>query len=185
MSDTERAGSDWLRSRQSRSLLWATLLLCLILGTGVVVVGAPEARFPGQSDQALSDDEAAAQVVAAARRIVSAARLQKATGAYSFQSCATAGKPPYEVVVYATFAVPERDPAAYLQSATDALSADGWTRSPVVGERFGEKLTKDGVVALINRDATDARHAILRVYGECRNWGSHHDDDPAWTEVGL
>ncbi|ULE32357.1 hypothetical protein [Mycobacterium sp. IDR2000157661] len=181
-ADSARGG-HWLRSRPSRGLLLATLLISLALGVAVVMVEGAETQT--WSGAPLSDDEAAAQVVAAARQIVSAAQLQQTAGGYSFQPCTTTGNPPYQVTMYATFAVPERNPARYLDGVADAMSADGWARSPVVGERFGAKLSSDGVVALINRDATDSGHATLRLYGECRNWGAHRDDDPAWTEIDF
>lgn len=176
-------GGGWLRPRRSRALLWATLLMCLVLGVAAVLVDDSDGEtWPGQP---LSDEEAVAQVVTAARQIVSAAQLEQARGGYSFQPCTTTGDPPYQVTMYASFAVPERVTAQYLDSVTEAMIADGWTRSPAVGERFGEKLSSDGVVALINRDATDTGYATLRLYGDCRNWGSHRDDLPAWTEVGF
>lgn len=176
-------GGDWLRSRPTRGLLWAALLMCLMLGVAVVMVeGSNTEKWSGRP---LSDDEAAAQVVGSARQIVSAAQLQQTSGSYSFQPCTTSGDPPYQVTLYATFAVPERNPARYLDGVAEAMSADGWTPSPVVGERFGDKLSRDSVVALVNRDATRSGHATLRLYGECRNWGAHRDDDPAWTEIDF
>lgn len=88
-------------------------------------------------------------------------------------------------MLYATFAVPQGDRARYLQEATQAMTAAGWARSPVVGEPFGDKLTRDGVTALVSGDAAEPGVATMRLYGECRNWGPHRDDDPAWTEVGF
>ncbi|MEO3759350.1 hypothetical protein ABGB19_13810 [Mycobacterium sp. B14F4] len=185
MTPAPTAGGDWLRSPPARALLWASLLMSLILGVSLVTVTGSDPLAPGQSDRPLDDDEAVAQVVSAARGIISAAGLQQTTGGYSFQSCATTDAPPFQAVLYATFLVPEGDPARYLHAATEAMTARGWTRSPVVGERFGENMTKDGVAALINRDATAPGFAAMRLYGECRNWGPHREDDPAWTEVDL
>ena len=165
-------------------LLWAALILGLVLGVGVIATAAKD-PLQDTSAAAMSDDDAVAQVVSAARQIVSAAGLQQPAGGYSFQSCATADEPPYQATVYATFAVPQGDPARYVKAAADAMAADGWTRSPVAGERFGQKLSRDGVTALINRDDSGAGVATLRLYGECRNWESHRDDDPVWTEVDL
>jgi hypothetical protein len=172
---------DWLRSRPSRALLGVALLMCLVLGAGVVAVsGSPE-----PTGEPLSDEAAVAQVVSAAREIVATAQLHQAAGGYSFQSCAGGDDPPYQAALYATFAVPQQNPARYLQEAAAAVSADGWTRSPAVGEHFGIKLARDGLTALLDREGADTGFAALRLYGECRNDGDHRDDDPAWTEVGL
>lgn len=178
------ARGDWLRSRSARGLLWATLLMCLALGAGVLTVDGTD-RSPSEGAPPLADDQAVAQVVTAARRIVAVAELQKPSGGYSFQSCSTADEPPYQAVLHATFALPQYDPARYVHEVAEAMTADGWTPSPVVGERFGAKLTRAGVTALISREGTDTPSATLRLYGECRNWGSHRDDDPVWSEVGL
>ena len=125
-------GDAWLRSRPSRILLWATLILCLVLGPGVVAT-SQSAPVPGRSAPPLSDDEAVAQVVTAARQIVSVAQLPQASGGYSFQSCATTDEPPYQATVYASFAVPRADPARSVRAAAHAMAAGGWTRSPVAG----------------------------------------------------
>ena len=183
MIPTSSTRGEGLRSPPARGLLWAALLISLTLGVGLVVVSGPGS--PAQSGRPLDDDEAVAQVVEAARRIVSTARLQQTAGGYSFQSCTSADGAPYQAALYATFAVPQRDSARYLDEVTSAMTTAGWTPSSVVGERFGDKLTRGGVTALINRHATDAGIATMRLYGECRNWGTHRDDNPAWTEVDF
>ena len=54
---------DWIRSPQSKALLWATFVMSLVLGASLVIVDRHRAEAPGRS---LTDDQAAAQVVGAA-----------------------------------------------------------------------------------------------------------------------
>ena len=94
---------DWFRSPQSRALLWVALVMSLVLGASLVVVDRHRAEAPGVP---LSDDQAVEQVVGSARQIVAAARLQQATGGYSFVSCENENEPPYQAALYMSFRLP-------------------------------------------------------------------------------
>lgn len=92
--------ADWLRSRPSRLLLWAALIICLGLGAGVVMLTGTESNQPAA---ALGDDEAAAQVMTAARRAVDAAQLSRPVGGYAYLSCSAEDGPPYQAAPGARF----------------------------------------------------------------------------------
>ncbi|MGV0717591.1 hypothetical protein ABQE93_19515 [Mycolicibacterium sp. XJ662] len=173
---------DWLRSRQSTALLWAALMLCLLLGVGFVVVNEPAVQAPRQHAEPLTDEQAAAQVVDAARQIVAAAQLQRLAGGYAYMSCKNVDEPPYQAVFHLNFAYPQ-DNWRYLADVAAAMAEHGWAQAPTTAERFGHKLTKDGVLAVLHRQ--DDGVAVLRLYGECRNTGDHRDDNPAWIDVDL
>jgi hypothetical protein len=173
---------DWIRSPQSKALLWATLGMSLVLGASLIVVDRHRAEAPGVP---LSDDQAAGQVVNAARQVVAAARLQQATGGYSFVSCVNENEPPYQAALYMSFRLPHDDWMRYQRDIVSAMIAQDWVESPVTGEQFGRKLTKDGVSAVLERSNGDRAFATMRLYGECRNTADHRNDDPAWTEVSL
>ncbi|MGE2722537.1 hypothetical protein [Mycolicibacterium celeriflavum] len=176
--------ADWLRSPPGRLLLWAAFAMCLILGAAVVITGREGAR-PDHPTATFSDEEAAAQVVTAARRAVAAAQLQRPTGGYAFMPCGASDGPPFQAVLHMTFSVPQANSARHVDDIATALVADGWDRSAAEGERFGLKLTGEGVTALVTRDPRRPDSATMRLYGECRVADDHSDDDPVWTEVTL
>lgn len=176
--------ADWLRSRPARVLLAAALALSLILGAAFVVLGDQPAEAPVVQGEALTDEQAADQVVDAARVVVAAAGLKDAAGGYSFLSCSTGDGPPYQAVLHLTFALPQQGSARYLDGVAAAMTARGWRESPAAAEHFGHKLTAGGLMAELSRNTENRAVATLRMYGECRNT-SDHRDDPAWTEVSL
>lgn len=173
---------DWLRSRQSTTLLWAALVLCLLLGVAFVVVNEPVVQAPRQYAEPLPDERAAAQVVDAARQIVAAAQLQRPAGGYAFVSCKNVDEPPYQAVFHLNFTLLQ-DNWRYLDDVAATMAEHGWAQAPTAAERFGHKLTKDGVTSVLHRQDDDV--AVLRLYGECRNTGDHRDDNPAWTDVSF
>nr|WP_090342049.1 hypothetical protein [Mycolicibacterium malmesburyense]CRL72327.1 lipoprotein LppJ [Mycolicibacterium malmesburyense] len=176
--------ADWLRSRPSRLLVWSAFATCLVLGAAVVIT-ALEGATTDHSTTSLRDEEATAQVVTAARRAVAAAQLQQSTGGYAFMPCGASDGPPFQAVLHMTFGVPQAGSAQYMDDIAAALVADGWARSAAEGERFGLKLTGEGVTALVTRDPRRPDSATMRLYGECRVGDDHSDDDPVWTEVAL
>ncbi|MCT7661890.1 hypothetical protein [Mycobacterium deserti] len=177
--------THWIRTRQSRALIGAALAMSLALGAAFVAVNDPPPDAPAQHGAALSDAQAAAQVVDAAREIVATAGLREATGGYTFMSCSTGDEPPYQAALYMSFAVPQATSAQYLDGVASAMAADGWAVSAVVGEHFGHKLTLGGVISDISRNPEKPGFATMRLYGECRNIADHRDDNPAWTDVSL
>lgn len=176
--------ADWIRPRQSRALLWAALLLCLVFGVGFVVVNEPAAQAPDLHAQPLSDEQAAAQVVDAARQAVAAAHLRQPTGGYAYLSCKNADEPPYQAVLHLTFVLPQ-DNWRYLDDVAASMAGHGWVPAPTTAERFGAKLTRAGVTAVLQRQDAGADVATMRLYGQCRNLGDHRDDNPVWTEVAF
>jgi hypothetical protein len=154
----------------------------LVLGAGLLVVDRHRAEAPGLP---LTDEQAAGQVVDSARQVVAAARLQQATGGYSFVSCVNEDEPPYQAALYMSFRLPHDDWVRYQRDVVSAMIAHGWVEAPAMGEHFGRKLTDDGVTAVLERGNGDSTFATMRLYGECRNTTDHRNDDPVWTEVSL
>lgn len=175
--------ADWLRSRPSRLLLWAALMMCLGLGAGVVLLTGPEP--PDRPAAALRDDEAATQVLTAGRRVVAAAQLQQPAGGYSFMSCSSADSPPYQVVLNMHFVVPQRNPTQYLDQVAADLITDGWVMAATEAEHFGVKLTTAELTAVLEREPSEPQSATIRLYGACRVMGDHSDDDPVWTDIAF
>ncbi len=60
-------GRYWIRTPQSRRLMWAALVLSLVLGVALVVVDRQEADAAGQVAVPLTDEQAVEQVVGSAR----------------------------------------------------------------------------------------------------------------------
>ncbi len=131
----------------------------------------------------MTDAQAAGQVVASAKQIVSLAQLQDATGGYAFVSCKNENEPPYQAAIYVSFRLPQSNSVKYLRDVAASMAAHGWTPAASMGEHFGQKLTKDGVTAIFFRSVNDTDFATMRLYGECRNTADHRNDNPAWTEV--
>ena len=136
---------DWIRTPQSRGLMWAALVLSLVLGLAVVVVDHREPAG-AQVGTSLTDEQAVEQVVGSARRIVAAAKLHDPAGGYTFVSCATESDPPYQVALYMSFTLPHSNWASYLDDVASAMVATaGRTRrrqpsilagnSPAAGSR--------------------------------------------------
>jgi hypothetical protein len=166
-------------------LLWAALIVSLALAACVVWFAHPTPEPPGADATPLTDQQAAAQVVDAARRIVAAAKLEHATAGYMFVSCANDSDPPYQAALYMNFALPQDNSGHYLKEIAAAMVADGWAGAPTAGENLGQKLTKDGVISVFYRNPSRRDFATMRLYGECRTTSDHHHDDPLWTEVQL
>jgi hypothetical protein len=82
--------SNWLRAPRSVALLIAAFVTSLVLGTGFVVINDSTADAIGAHGVALTDDQAAGQVVGSAKQIVTAAHLRDVTGGYAFVSCTNA-----------------------------------------------------------------------------------------------
>ena len=177
------AVADWLRSRPSRLLLWAALLMCLFLGVGVVLLTGPQP--PGRPAEALGDDAAATQVVTAARRVVAAAQLRQPAAGYAYLSCSSGDNPPYQAVLHMRFAVPQRDSEQYLDRVAADLIADGWAMAATEAEHFGVKLTTANLTAVLEREPSVPESATIRLYGPCLVMGDHRHDDPVWTDLAF
>ena len=173
----------WLRSPRSVVLLLAALMTALALGAGFLSLRNLRADAVTLQGAPMTDAQAAGQVVASAKQIVSLAQLQDATGGYAFVSCKNENEPPYQAAIYMSFRLPQSNSVKYLRDVAASMAAHGWTPAASMGEHFGQKLTKDGVTAIFFRSVTDTDFATMRLYGECRNTADHRNDNPAWTEV--
>ena len=173
----------WLRSPRSVVLLLAALTTALVVGAGLVTLRNLRAEAVALQGAPMTDAQAAGQVVAAARQIVSTAQLQDATGGYAFVSCKNESEPPYQAAIYMSFRLPQSNSVKYLRDVGASMAAHGWAPAASMGEHFGQKLTRDGVTAIFYRSINDADFATMRLYGECRNTADHRNDDPVWTEV--
>jgi hypothetical protein len=176
---------DWISSPRALALLWVALVMSLSLGIGVVAFGNRAQEVSGAHGTGLTDAQAASQVVDAAREIVAAARLQRATGGYTFVSCTNENDPPYQATLYMTFALPQDNSSKFLHDVASAMVGGGWTDTPADGENFGQKLTKSGVTSVFYRNPSRRDFATMRLYGQCRDTSDHRHDNPAWIEVGL
>ena len=173
----------WLRSPRSVVLLLAALATALVIGAAFLSLRDRRADAVALDGAPMTDAQAAGQVVASAKQIVSLAQLQDATGGYAFVSCKNENEPPYQAAIYMSFRLPQSNSVKYLRDVATSMATHGWTRAPSMGEHFGQKLTKDGVTAIVYREGADAQFATLRLYGECRNVADHRNDNPVWREV--
>jgi hypothetical protein len=172
---------DRLRAPRSAALLIAAFVTFLVLVTSCRV--SDDSAVDAADGAALTDEQAAAQVVNSAKQIVAVAQLREATGAYAFLSCKNENDPPYQAALYMNFRLPQTNSAKYLSDVAAAMVAHGWTDAPAMSKHFGEKLTKDGVTSILYRNVNDGDFATMRLYGECRNTADHRNDNPPWTDV--
>jgi len=173
----------WLRSPLSVVLLLAALVTVLVVGAGFAKLRDLHADAAILRGAPMTDAQAAEQVLASARQIVSTAQLQDATGGYAFVSCKNETEPPYQAAIYLSFRLPQGNSVRYLRDVAASMAAHGWAQASSTGEHFGQKLTKDGVTAIFYRAVNYTSFATMRLYGECRNTADHRNDNPVWTEV--
>jgi hypothetical protein len=167
-------------------LLVATLSLTLVLGVVVMLVTHSAARAAYLRDHpanALTDEQASAQVVDAVVDVVGTAGLRDPAGGYAFRSCKNADDPPYQVTVDMTFAVPQGNSVGYLDAVAKAMVGLGWTDAESLSEHFGRKMTRAGLTSVFHRNPESLDLATMSVSGECRVVSDHHADDPVWTEL--
>jgi hypothetical protein len=173
----------WLRSPRYLVLLLAALVTALVMGAALLSLRNLRADAVALQGEPMTDAEAAGQVVASAKQIVSLAQLQDTTGGYAFVSCKNENEPPYQATINMSFRLPQSNSVKYLRDVAASMAAHGWAHAASMSEHFGQKLTKDGVTAIFYRSVNDADFATMRLYGECRNTADHRNDNPAWTEV--
>jgi hypothetical protein len=162
--------------------LAALIAMCAVAGALLWLTDrrAGEVHVQGEP---MTDAQAAGQVVASAKQIVSAAQLREVSGGYAFVSCQNANEPPYQATVYLNFRLPQNNSVKYLRDVAASLAAHGWASAASTSEHFGQKLTKDGVTAIIYRSVDETDFATMRLYGECRITADHRSDNPVWREV--
>jgi len=171
------------RSQRYVVLALAALIAVLALAGGMLWLNGRRADEVHTQGEPMTDAQAAGQAVASARQIVDVAQLRDASGGYAFVSCQNANEPPYQVTVYMKFRLPQSNSVKYLRDVAASLVAHGWAQAASMGEHFGQKLTRDGVTAIIYRSVNETDFATLRLYGECRNTADHRSDNPVWREV--
>jgi hypothetical protein len=164
-------------------LLLAALMTALVVAAGLVLFRDLRADAVQLRGEPMTDAQAVGQVLASAKQIVSTAELRDATGGYAFVSCKNENDPPYQIAIYMNFRLPQSNSGKYLRDIAASMVAHGWTPAASMGEHFGQKLTKDGLVAVFYRSVNDADFATMRLYGECRNTADHRNDNPVWTDV--
>jgi hypothetical protein len=116
-----KSGNGMSRSQRCVVLVLAALVTVLAVAAGVLWLsdrGTDEARLHGEP---MTDAQAAGQVLASARQIVSVAQLRDASGGYAFVSCRNATEPPYQVAVYMNFRLPQDNSVKYLRDVGAAM----------------------------------------------------------------
>ncbi|MEN3321516.1 MAG: hypothetical protein V7643_4918 [Mycobacterium sp.] len=93
-------GDGRFRSPRSVVLLLAALVAALAMGAGVWWLSNRDADGVYLQGEPMSDSQAAGQVLASAKQIVSMAELQDATGGYAFVSCKNENEPPYQAALF-------------------------------------------------------------------------------------
>jgi hypothetical protein len=171
--------------RTSRSVVLGLTALAAVLAVAAAVLwltdrGADDVPVQGAP---MTDAQAAGQVLASAKQIVSVAQLRDVTGGYAFVSCQNESEPPYQVTAYLNFRLPQTNSVKYLRDVGASLVSHGWALAASTDEHFGQKLTSAGVAAILYRSVDETDFATLRLYGECRNTGDHRNDNPVWREV--
>jgi hypothetical protein len=163
----------------------AALVMSLVFGIGFVVIAASRKAGTGTLGGAapMSDEQSTGQVLGSAKQIVDVADLHGVSGSYTFLSCTNLHDPPYQAAVYLNFALPEANSVKRIREVAEAMVADGWQEAPAMGERFGMKLTRDGVTSTFHENPDDSRFATMRIYGECRNTSDHRNDNPAFIDI--
>ena len=173
-----------MTSRARTAVLLLTALMAVVAAVAVLLwLTDPVKNRTTIQGEPMTDAQAEDQVLASARQIVSAAQLKDVTGGYAFVSCQNATDPPYQATVYLNFRLLQDNSVKYLRDVGASLVANGWVRAASTDEHFGEKLTRDGVTAIVHRSDDNTDFATMRLYGECRNTADHRHDNPAWKEV--
>jgi len=174
-----------MNSRSQRYLVLALAALIVMLAVAGTLMWLNDRRSHQVRVQGepMTDAQAADQVVASAKQIVSVAQLRDASGGYAFVSCQNANEPPYQVTVYMNFRLPQSNSVKYLRDVAASLVTHGWAPAESTSEHFGQKLTKNGVTAIFYRSGNESDFATMRLYGECRNIADHRSDNPVWREV--
>ena len=97
-------------------------------------------------------------------------------------SCKNQTDPPYQGVIYLTFALPKS--LDYFDRIAATMVPHGWQIGlPPNQYLFGTTLYKDGVTAILYRDPDRTTTGVMKVYGECRNIANHSNDTTGWTDI--
>jgi hypothetical protein len=179
---------DRLRTRSSRLLISAALLMSLALGaTFIVMHRVYDLRGPAVEAprNPITDAQAKEQVVGSARQLVGAGRLTGAGGTYILVSCAPDDLPPYQGSAYLTFDTPTITATpAYFREIARALTKRGWAEGVPPGRHpGGHTMVKDGVTAVYYPHPDIPRRGVLQIYGECSDMTDHRSDSTGFTDI--
>ncbi len=124
-------------------------------------------------------------MVESARQIVTATGLQAVSAGYLLMSCKDRENPPYQGVIYLTFALPAAARAdTYFPTMAAALVRHGWIEGiPHNDHAYSRTFSKDGVTVIVYRQDDDPSLGVLRVYGQCRDMNDHRNDTTAWVDI--
>ena len=180
--------SDTLRSRSSRLLMAAALLLSVVLAVAFIIMHRVyDLRGPAVEPppNPITDAQAEAQVLDSARQVVGAGKLRAASGTYILVSCALENVPPYQGTAYLNFDTPSiTETPAYFRQIARSLTARGWTEGLPPGHHpGGHTLVKAGVTAVYYRHPDVAGRGVLKIHGECRNMTDHRSDRTGFTDI--
>jgi hypothetical protein len=167
-------------------LIGGALAVSLVFGAAEVVIDRlrPIATFDHPANP-VSDEQSRKQVVEPAKQIVALGGLQTTSAGYLLVSCKNQYDPPYQGVVYLTFAVPSgANAASYFPTIAATLTASGWTQgAPAPNHPFGSTLSKDAVAVSIYPQDDDSGFGVLNLSGECRNGNDHRSDSTGWADI--
>jgi hypothetical protein len=104
-------------------LLLAALVTALVMGAAFVSLRDLRADAVALHGEPMTDAQAAGQVVASAKQIVSVAQLQDATGGYAFVSCKNENEPPYQAAIYMSFRLPQSNSVKYPRDVAASMAA--------------------------------------------------------------
>lgn len=177
-----------LRSRSSRLLIAAALLMSAVLAvTFIIMHRVYDLRGPAVEapPNPITDEQAKEQVLGSARQLVGAGKLKAATGTYLLISCSPENVAPYQGSAYLSFDTPSiTETPAYFRQIARSLAARGWTEGLPPGHHpGGHTLVKDGVTAVYYRHPDVPRRAVVQVYGECRNMTDHQSDRTGFLDI--
>jgi hypothetical protein len=180
--------TDTLRTRSSRLLIAAALLMSMVLSaTFIGMHRVYDLRGPAVESprNPITDVQAKEQVLGSARQLVRAGGLRAASGTYILVSCAPDDLPPYQGSVYLNFDTPTiTETPAYFRAIARSLTKRGWTEGVAPGRHpGGHPLVKDGVTAVYYRHPDVPRRGVLQIYGECRDMTDHRADPSGFTDI--
>jgi hypothetical protein len=179
---------EWLRSKQVRALIAATLAVSLLLGGAFLLVDRLHSTPSDAIDHPanpVTDNQSEAQVVESAKQIVALAGLQTASAGYALMSCKDRDGPPYQGAIYLTFALPAAAQADnYFSTIAATLVTHGWAEGmPPNDHPFAKILSKDSVTVIVYGQNDEPSLGVARVYGQCRNVNDHRKDATTWIDV--
>src|SRR6478736_7373557 len=111
-----------LRSPRAMVLLLAALTTALAALAGMLWLRDRGSDGVPLHGEPMTDAQAAGQVVASAKQIVSLAQLQDASGGYAFVSCKNENEPPYQATIEMSFRLPQSNSVKYLRDVAASMA---------------------------------------------------------------